>query len=207
MEEFITIKEEAKTEIIIKKSKFIAEVFYVESQKEAEEKIQEVVRREHSAKHHCYAYCVWEESLIQRMSDDGEPSGTAGNPMLTILQGKELVNVLVVVTRYFGGILLGTGGLVRAYSEVTAEALEKAATKKKQKGVEISFQIEYSDFENVKYYLKQAKGTIKTAEYGKKIQLMIQLPKEKVEEFTNNYGKLPFQLENVKIIEEKFVDI
>ena len=106
MEEFLTIKENKKTEIVVKKSRFIAEVFYVEAEKEAEDIIEKVRKREHSAKHHCFAYRVLEDSLIQRMSDDGEPQGTAGSPMLAILQNKDLINVLVIVTRYFGGILL-----------------------------------------------------------------------------------------------------
>lgn len=207
MEEFTTINEESKAEIIVKKSKFIAEVFYVENEAQAEQKLQEVVKREHSAKHHCYSYRVLEESLIQRMSDDGEPSGTAGNPMLTILQGRELVNVLVIVTRYFGGILLGTGGLVRAYSDATIEALNRAGIKKKQKGIEVSFQIEYSDLENLKYYLKQIGGNIEKIEYDKKIQIIAQVPKEKSDEFTKKYGKLSFKLEDLEIIREKFVDI
>lgn len=159
MDEFQTIKEEARAEITIKKSKFIAEAFYVETVIEAEKIIQEVRKREYSAKHHCYAYRIMEDSLIQKMTDDGEPSGTAGNPMLSILEGRQLVNVLVVVTRYFGGILLGTGGLVRAYSEACANALEKAGVKKKQKGIEISFQIDYSNLETVKYYIKQIRRT------------------------------------------------
>lgn len=207
MEKFTTIQKEAKADITVKRSKFIAEVFYVETEQEAQEKLQEVVKRQHSAKHHCYAYRVLEQSLIQRMSDDGEPSGTAGNPMLSILQGKELVNVLVVVTRYFGGILLGTGGLVRAYSDATVEAIREAGSKEKQKGIEISFEIEYNDFEKLKYYLKQIGGSLKTAEYEKKIQARIEIPKCKEEEFTANYSKLPFLIENAKIVKEKFVDI
>ena len=207
MEGFTTIKEDSKAEIIIKKSKFIAEVFYIESQKEAEQKIQEVVKREHSAKHHCFAYRVFEESLVQRMSDDGEPSGTAGNPMLTILQGRDLTNVLVIVTRYFGGILLGTGGLVRAYSDATVEALDKADIKKKQKGVSIYFQTEYSNLEQLKYYLKQINGKLEKTEYANNVQVTIQVPSDKKEEFTKNYAKLPFKIENLEILTEKFVDI
>lgn len=207
MDEFLTIKENSKAEITVKKSKFIAEVFYVENTKQAEKKLREVVKREHSAKHHCYAYRVLEENIIQRMSDDGEPSGTAGNPMLNILQGRELVNVLVVVTRYFGGILLGTGGLVRAYSDSTIEAIDRARIKKKQKGALISFEIEYSDLEQLKYYLKQTRGKIEKTEYSKNVKVLIQIPIEMEKEYTNNYLKLPFKIEKLKKLTEKFVDI
>lgn len=207
MDEFLTIKEDAKAEITVKKSKFIAEAFYVEDTKQAEEKLREVIKREHSAKHHCYAYRVLEENIIQRMSDDGEPSGTAGNPMLNILQGRELVNVLIVVTRYFGGILLGTGGLVRAYSDSTIDAIDKAGTKKKQKGALISFEIEYSDLEQLKYYLKQTGGKIEKTEYDKNVKVLIQIPIELEKEYIDNYCKLPFKIERIKKLAEKFVDI
>ena len=207
LDEFLTIQEEAKSEIIVKKSKFISEVFYVETVKKAEETIQEIKKREYSAKHHCYAYRVLEESLVQKMSDDGEPSGTAGGPMLTVLQGKELVNVLVVVTRYFGGILLGTGGLVRAYSDATINAVEKAGSKKMQKGAEILLEIDYSDYESLKHYLKQISGKIILSEYKDSIKVTIQIPISYIDEMINYYQKLPFKIKNQKKLKEKFVDI
>ena len=207
MEEFLSIKEEAKAEITEKKSKFIAEVFYVETVEEAEETIEKVKKREHSAKHHCYAYRIIGEKVIEKMSDDGEPSGTAGAPMLSILQGKNLNNVLVIVTRYFGGILLGTGGLVRAYSESTTNAIEKAETKKIQKGAEIELEIGYQEYENLKYYLSKINGKINSSEYKDNIKATIQIPVSYVDDFTFNYQKLPFEIKNSKKVKEKFVDI
>lgn len=110
--------------IIEKKSKFIANVFYVESVNEAEKKISDIRKLYPDAKHNCYAYRVFENDMvIERQSDDGEPSGTAGAPIINILKKRDFINVLVVVTRYFGGILLGTGGLVRAYSEAVIQAI------------------------------------------------------------------------------------
>ena len=207
MEKIITIKKNAKAEIVIKKSRFIAEVFYIEKESQAQEIIQKIQKREHSAKHHCYAYRVFDGSLVERMSDDGEPSGTAGSPMLGILQGRNLTNVLVVVTRYFGGTLLGTGGLVRAYSDSTINALEIAETKEIQPGASISLEIEYPDFEQLKYYLGTIGGKIILTEYNDKIKSIIEIPKSYIEIFTINYQKLPFKIDNLKIIEEKFVDI
>ena len=207
MDKFKTIKEETRAEITVKKSRFIAELFYIENQKEAEDAIQEIRKREHSAKHHCFAYRVLEESLIQRMSDDGEPSGTAGSPMLTILQGKELVNVLVVVTRYFGGTLLGTGGLVRAYSEVTTEALLRAGIKEVQKGAEIKLEVSYSDYESLKHYLNTIGGKIILSEYKDNVENIIEIPISYIEDFTFNYQKFPFKIEKCKKTKEKFVDI
>lgn len=207
MDEFLTIRENKKNEIVVKKSRFIAEVFYVESEKEAEDIIGSIKKREHSAKHHCYAYRVLEGSLIQRMSDDGEPQGTAGSPMLAILQNKELVNVLVVVTRYFGGILLGTGGLVRAYSDATIGAIDEAGIKKVQKGVEISFEIDYPDYDSLKYYLNSINGKIILSEYKDNIKNIIEIPISYSNNFIFNYQKLPFKIKNQKKVKEKYVDI
>ena len=116
--EFKTIKQNSTAEIVEKKSRFIANVFYIENVEQAEEHIKKIKKQYHDAKHNCFAYIVTNlnGNTVQKSSDDGEPSGTAGAPMLKILKGQNLSNILVVVTRYFGGVLLGTGGLVRAYS-------------------------------------------------------------------------------------------
>ena len=116
MEKFKTILEKNTTaEIIEKKSRFIANLFYVETPQEAENKIKQIKKKYYDAKHNCFAYITLNENEIQKKcSDDGEPSGTAGAPMLEILEKQSIYNVVVIVTRYFGGILLGTGGLVRS---------------------------------------------------------------------------------------------
>ena len=125
VENFKTIKFNNCEEIVEKKSRFIANLIYVESEDEALNKIKEIKKKHYDARHNCFAYRVLDgESIVQRSSDDGEPSGTAGDPMLNILEKNNIVNVLVVVTRYFGGILLGTGGLVKAYSDATLKILD-----------------------------------------------------------------------------------
>ena len=122
-----TINENITEQIIEKKSKFICDLIYVSSEKEVEENLQKIRKKYYEAKHHCFAYRLQNKNgIIEKSSDDGEPSGTAGAPMLNLLTKNELVNCLAIVTRYFGGILLGTGGLVRAYSEVTKNAIESA---------------------------------------------------------------------------------
>ena len=129
MEEFNTIAENMKitAEIVEKKSKFIANIFYIDSVEEADNIIKAIKKKYYDAKHNCIAYRVMvNDKIVERSSDGGEPSGTAGAPMLAILQKNNLCNILVVVTRYFGGILLGTGGLVSCYSQATLDALEKA---------------------------------------------------------------------------------
>lgn len=121
-----TILGSSSSEILEKKSKFIGNAFYVESKEEAELKIKELKNKYFDAKHNAIAYRVFEkDTVLERLSDDGEPSGTAGGPMLNILKKNDLCNVLVVVTRYFGGILLGTGGLVRCYSLATTRSITK----------------------------------------------------------------------------------
>ena len=150
---FKTIKEDTSAEIIEKKSRFIANVFYIENVEEAEEKIKEIKKKYFDARHNCFAYRIATESkIVERFSDDGEPSGTAGAPMLTVLAGNNLANILVVVTRYFGGTLLGTGGLIRAYTLSVKSALEKTNFEEKVKGLKVELQISYQDFEKFKYY-------------------------------------------------------
>ena len=146
MENFISIKENVQSEIVVKKSKFICNLIKVDSQEEAENIIKQTKKKYFDARHNCVAYRVLEdEKIIEKSSDDGEPSGTAGGPMLNILQKNNLCNVLVIVTRYFGGILLGTGGLVRAYSDATLEAIDNAQKLEKCMGEEAEVEIEYNN--------------------------------------------------------------
>ena len=143
MEEFYTISNNSEAEIIEKKSKFIAHIFYVESIEEAEKYLKATRKKYHDARHNCFAYAIEtiDGGIAVKYNDDGEPAGTAGSPILKILLEKGITNVLVVVTRYFGGILLGTGGLVRAYTKTTLEALNKVEIIKKEKGCEIELEI------------------------------------------------------------------
>lgn len=126
---YLTIKEYATDEIVEKRSRFIGYVKPVSTEQEALEFINGIKQKHYDAKHNVFAY-VLRESGICRYSDDGEPQGTAGQPILKILQGEGLVDCVVVVTRYFGGILLGTGGLVRAYTDATLAALKKTTPRK-----------------------------------------------------------------------------
>ena len=119
-----TIKENVTAQIVEKKSKFICDLYYAQTVEKAEEILMQIRKKYYDAKHHCFAYRIQEKNaIVEKASDDGEPSGTAGGPMLNLLQKQEITNVIAVVTRYFGGTLLGTGGLVRAYSQVTKEAI------------------------------------------------------------------------------------
>lgn len=199
-----TIKENVTEEIVEKKSKFIADLIYVQSVEEAEEHISRIRKKYFDAKHHCFAYSIMtNEGIINRASDDGEPSGTAGMPMLNIINKNELVNVLVVVTRYFGGILLGTGGLVRAYSESTLKAINSAEFVIEERGYEVQLEINYSDFEKLSYYCKKNNINIINSEYGERIICNLELNNEEKEKLLNNIEELSFKIESHKIIKQK----
>lgn len=177
-----TIKENVSAELVEKKSKFIANVFYVESREEAEDIIKAQKKKYHDARHNCYAYRVLEDSsIIEKSSDDGEPSGTAGAPMLNLLSKPNMVNVLVIVTRYFGGILLGTGGLVKAYSGATKSALEKAEITNIEEGYIYEIEIKYADLESFKYFIKNNEIKVLKEEYFENVFLEVFVPKNKEE--------------------------
>ena len=126
MNEFVTISEHDTAEIIEKKSRFIANIFHVENIEQVEEQLNKIKKQHYSARHNCYAYrIIKNDMIIEKSSDDGEPGGTAGVPILNVLEKEKLTNVLAIVVRYFGGIKLGAGGLVRAYSKSITEALSK----------------------------------------------------------------------------------
>ena len=201
---FYTIKNECKAEITEKKSKFICNIFHVESVKDAEEKLNMIRKKYHDARHNCYVYKVFEENVF-KASDDGEPSGTAGVPMLNIVNGRNLSNVLVVVTRYFGGILLGTGGLVRAYSLATTTALESANIVMQEMGLEAEFFVEYKELEELKYIMKNRNINIINLEYAEKIKVIVQGKEENVLKILNDKISDRITLKNSKILGKKFI--
>lgn len=140
------VDDHISAEIEEKKSRFICDLFYVADVKEAEEKIAFIKKKYYDAKHHCFAYIIGEDKSLVKSSDDGEPSGTAGHPMLDILKGHDITNAIAIVTRYFGGTLLGTGGLVSAYSGALNEALKSTKLYEVKSGYEVEFFIDYDNY-------------------------------------------------------------
>jgi len=209
---FTTILESVTTEIVEKKSKFIANVFYIENEEQADIKIKEMKKKYFDARHNCIAFRVLENgNIIERFSDDGEPSGTAGGPMLNILQKNNLCNILVVVTRYFGGILLGTGGLVRAYSEATMQAIEKVNKVNVYPGTEYKVKVEYSELESFKYYCRKNKINIVNLEYFNEVDCYIQIKEDDINNFLQNIEEktikaLKFEYIKNVFIKEKNID-
>lgn len=179
--QYKTVYEGGTDEIVEKKSRFIADVKPVHSEEEALEFLEGIRKKYWDARHHCFAYVIGERSQIQRCSDDGEPSGTAGKPMLDVILGEELHDTVVVVTRYFGGTLLGTGGLVRAYQGATKAGLEASKIITKCWGRKLKIGTDYTGLGKIQYILGQRGLSILDTIYTEKVLIEVLIPQEDVE--------------------------
>ena len=198
-----TISEENKAEILVKKSKFIANIFYIENEEEANNIIKKIKKDYFDARHNCYAYRISSENyILEKFSDVGEPAGTAGQPILNVIRGNELQNVIIIVTRYFGGILLGTGGLVKAYTESAKKVLEETKIINKQIGKKIKYEILYQDLEKLNYYMRQNKINIYNSNFLENIEVYVEITDEKAQIIEKNKNDLNFKILNSEIIEE-----
>lgn len=206
MKEFLTIKENVQEEITEKKSRFIANLFYIKDNEEAEEIIKKTKKKYFDARHNCIAYrVIKDDKIYEKSSDDGEPSGTAGAPMLNILQKNNLINVLIIVTRYFGGILLGTGGLVRAYSNSALKAIESSIKIKMCYGQELKVGLEYGEFENFKHYCKNNNITIIYSEYKENIVCKIEIDEETKTKLMQDFAIKNINLNYIKELSKKYI--
>lgn len=196
-----TISQNVSAEITVKKSKFIANIFKVNSEQEAKETIEKMNKQYYDARHNCYAYIIEEKgNNIERFSDNGEPSGTAGAPILDILKNKNLSNLIIIVTRYFGGILLGTGGLVKAYTDVSLEALNKSEIIDIEFANKYKIEMKYNELRNFEYNLKSLKTKIISNEYNEDIEIILIISEENMKVLQNKCT-----LNNVEIIEENIL--
>lgn len=168
-------------EIIEKKSRFIATVQIVHSEDEAIQFIDRMKKKYWDATHNCWAFVIGDRQELMRCSDDGEPQGTAGRPMLDVLLGEEVHDVAVVVTRYFGGTLLGTGGLVRAYSRAVQEGLAQSIIIEQRYGVLLQVVTDYNGIGKLQYLFGQEKLPILDAQYTDIVTLKVLIPKQRVE--------------------------
>ena len=171
-----------EAELVEKRSRFIGQVWRVEREEEARERLEEVRRRFHDARHHCWCY-VLREGNVLRYGDDGEPQGTAGQPMLNVFLKEEVVNAVCVVTRYFGGILLGAGGLTRAYGGTAKLALDAAGISR------------------MRLLVEKCGGTVENADFGADVVLSVLLPAEDVEDFRQKAADLSAGA--VEVLEEE----
>ena len=175
-ERYHTVNSRGTGEIVEKKSRFIADVFPVSSEEEAFAHLEEIRKRYWDARHHCWAYVIGRNPASERMSDDGEPAGTAGKPILEVIRGRELTNVFVVVTRYFGGTLLGTGGLVRAYTAAASEALSHTEVITRIHGFRMRISTDYTGFGKIQYILAQRGLHTLDTVYTDRVELTVLVP-------------------------------
>lgn len=175
LKEYATILDAGTDEIVEKKSRFIGYVCHVETEEEALAFVAEIKKKHYDARHNCYAYAIGEEQPLLRFSDDGEPGGTAGKPILEVITGRGLCNVCIVVTRYFGGTLLGTGGLVRAYTDASKACIEATEIIKKCLVVPMTFTTNYTDLGKIQYILGNEGIDISDSEYGESVILKVEI--------------------------------
>lgn len=190
MQNYKTIAKTGSHEKVIKKSRFIAHIAQTFSEDEAKAFIQKIREQESGSTHNCTAFIVMKNVKIERMSDDGEPSGTAGSPILNVLQQQDLLNVTVVVTRYFGGIKLGAGGLIRAYSSTTAEAVKEIGLVENriQQGYELA--IPYHMFDKFDNYAQKEKISLEDKQFSTDVKCQIFLDLDSVKQTVQNIKDL-----------------
>ncbi len=194
-------------EYVEKKSRFIATLRRCESVEEAMGFVEEMKKRYWDARHNCYAFCIGPKGELTRCSDDGEPGGTAGRPMLEVLTKEGIRNGAVVVTRYFGGVLLGTGGLVRAYTQAVKEGLKSCVLGRMRHGYEVRIETDYNGIGKILYILGNEGIEPSSSDYTDKVTLGLTLPGERLEALHKNLveatgGKMIFE----KIKELYYVD-
>ncbi len=184
MEEYFIVERAGQGEVIEKKSRFIAHVLPVQSEEEALMYIEKIKKEHWDARHNCYAFIIGRNSEIQRFSDDGEPQGTAGKPILEVLVNGNIRNTLIIVTRYFGGTLLGTGGLVRAYGQSAKVGIQNALVMRVCEGVSFDLRCDYNSIGKIKYIMGQMNISAEE-EYGEDVNLHINMNKSDLKNFQN----------------------
>lgn len=194
-------------EIIEKKSRFIATVRSVQTEKEATDFIEEMKKKYWDARHNCSAFVIGERNELSRCSDDGEPSGTAGRPMLEVLMGEELHNTAVVVTRYFGGVLLGTGGLVRAYTQAVKAGLENSEIGVMKFGARLNIGTDYNGIGKILYILGQRGIEVQKSNYTDTVEIEIMIPETMRESLTKEITEATAARAKISFLEQAyFVD-
>lgn len=206
-DEFVTILENSTGEIVVKKSRFIASLFPVETEDAANEILEGIRKKYWDATHNCYAYIVGVSNPIMRFSDDGEPSRTAGKPMLDILLAHRLTNVLAVVTRYFGGTLLGTGGLVKAYQGAVLEGLKNSKIITKQLGFKTSVITDYNLVGRLQHFTATENIAVLSCDYTDIVNMTLLVPVTKADMVTKKITELTNGSAAINITEQVYFTI
>ena len=203
MEEYFVPTKQAQSEFVEKRSRFITDVFPVETEEEARAYLETVRKKHHDARHHCWCYRL-REGGVERYSDDGEPQGTAGQPMLNVYQRENVTNVLCVVTRYFGGILLGAGGLTRAYAKGAKDGLDAAGISVKRLWKKLEIPCPYKLYERIRLLVEHHGGVITGTDYGADVVIGAMFAQDGVEEFTAGLTELTNGAVSPNVIGEEF---
>lgn len=197
LQQYYTVKGYGETEIVIEKSRFIAYVTRAETEQEAQEFIQTIKKKHWNATHNCSAYLIGENDQIQKANDDGEPGGTAGVPILEVIKKKNLKDTVVVVTRYFGGIKLGAGGLIRAYSKSASEGIKAAGVVRRKLMRVMHTKVDYSWLGKLENELRSSVYTIKEIHYLENVEFEVFVEENQTENFikwmtelTNGQGEI-----------------
>lgn len=205
MEEYLALIEGGQDEIVEKKSRFIGYTAPVASEEEAAVFIETIRKRHYDARHNCFAYSIGTGSQpLLRFSDDGEPQGTAGKPILEVIQGSGIRNICIVVTRYFGGTLLGTGGLVRAYTDAAKAGIAAGITRLKRQLIECELDMEYTDLGKIQYLIGNTDAEITDTIYTDKVLLKVRVYAPVFEKFGNEITESTGARVSVKKIGEVF---
>ncbi|CAM3485693.1 YigZ family protein [Marinicrinis lubricantis] len=203
---FRTVKRQGFKEIVIKKSRFIGHAKPVQNEEEALEFIEQIRKEHWSATHNCYAYSIGEQDQIQRQSDDGEPSGTAGKPILEVIKHQGIKNTAIVVTRYFGGIMLGAGGLIRAYTDGAVAALDAAETIYKVLHREVRIGIEYTWLGKLENELRNREMLMGETEFTDKVTLVCYPIESESNSFVDWITDLTQGKANITTLDPIFID-
>jgi len=190
MPDYLTVQKSAKIELVINKSRFIGRCFPVQTEEEALARLERIRKQHYDATHNCYAYAVGEQGEIARFSDDGEPGGTAGLPMMEVLKKRGVTFCLAVVTRYFGGILLGAGGLVRAYTRATADAIDAAGTLAVRECLSYALNVPYPLWGRIEGWLRGARLLWGEPEYAESVKARAAVPPEWEQAFLKQCAEL-----------------
>jgi uncharacterized YigZ family protein len=202
MTEYFVPAGPGESELVEKRSRFLGHLRGVESEEEARAFIEATKKQYYDARHNCWCYLI--RGGAERYSDDGEPQGTAGIPMLEVFRRAGVTNLVCVVTRYFGGVLLGTGGLLRAYTKSTADALDAAGISAVRRWVETELPCSYAQLERMKQEAAAAGGIVEDVEYGAGVTLRVLVPEEQSEAFAGRIFDLSAGAVKVRVTGESF---
>lgn len=205
--DFKTISDIFQGEIVEKKSRFIATIAPASTEEEAVDFVKEMKKKYWDARHNCSAYILGTSQQIMHSSDDGEPSGTAGKPILNVLSGSNLYDVVCVVTRYFGGTLLGTGGLVRAYTRAVEECLSKAVLKKMVYASQLRIKASYTDVGKLQYMFAQKEAVMLSSDYTDCVVFTLLIPEDRKSELIKSISEATQNKADVEVTETGFFEI